>query len=1077
MPRANPLQPSLNAGELSPRMAARVDFGKYPAGLAVCKNLISLPQGGISRRPGTRYVAEVKDSSAKCRLLRFEFSTTQAYVIEAGSTYFRFFRNQGQITVADTDAAILNGTFVSDISNWTDISNGTGSVAWEPAPGGYMKLDGDGSGNEAVAEHDLITLGANYVNQEHVIKFQVTGDVAGDKVMLRIGKSSGGTDYVNDVEFEHGYHCYPFTPDDAADRDLYIQFRVDQDNTVGVDNVSIVDNAAVEIDTPYATAELFGLKHAQTADVMYIAHPDHEIFKLSRSGHSAWSLTEVKWIDGPYLDANIDSAKTLTPSATSETITISATGHSPFVSTDVGRFVRIKHAADWGYAAITAYSSATSVTAHVERAFTATTASSDWVLGAWSDTTGYPAAVTFFEQRLAAASTANQRQTFWLSQSADLENMRPDSYDSAVIIEADDAFGYTFAADEMNAILWMSPGQKLVIGTSGGEWLVESDGPVLTPLDVQVRRQSKHGSANVEPARVGEVVLFVQKAKRKIREFSFSFEADGYRAPDLTILSDHVTRSKLVEMIYQQEPDSVLWCVREDGVCACMTYRRSQDVVGWSRQYFGGTFQGGDPVAESVAAIPGNNGAGQQFDSEERDETWFIVKRTIDGNAKRYVEFLEGSFEGPMREDYTTDATWDAAIIDAQKDAFYIDCGLTLDSPVTITGATAQDPVVISATAHGFSADDIVEITGVKGMTELNGNSYKAENVTAGTFELTNVTDTVEGTFNVTSNNSQGWGDAVANAKHHGLKFTNTNSGDVQKVRIRTTTTHSTNGNAVAGIYVDNSGSPGSQVAADSDTVSINAASTIFTFTWSSNAPTLSDNTGYWLVISNSDTSGDSTLETVVDQGSSFASGGADTVGGISDGSNGFSGDLKAEVTLSNNTDGSGFATYVAGGRARKKVTTVSGLSHLEGETVTILADGAVHADETVSSGSITLDQAAARVQVGLGYTHTMKSLKMMAGAAAGTPVGKIKRIHGVTLVLLDAGNVQIGPDEAGLKDVTFREVGDAMDTAVPLVTTEHFQEFDGDYERDPRIMIQGSAPLPFTLLALAPEEKTNDQV
>ena len=1075
MPRANPLQPSLNAGELSPRMAARVDFGKYPSGLAVCKNLFSLPQGGITRRPGTRYVAEVKDSSAKCRLLRFEFSTTQAYVIEAGNNYFRFFRNQGQISVADTDAAITNGTFDSDVSSWTDQS-GAGSSISHNATLNAMNLTSNGT-TDAHAEQQV----TNTTAVEHVLKFRVIG-APGDVVKLRIGTSSTGAELVNDVEFKAGYHCYAFT---ATEADFYVQFLHSDAKAKQVDDVSLIDNTVLELQTPYTTADLFRLKTAQTADVMYIAlGGTTPVYSLERSGHTSWSLVDVEWQDGPYLDQNT-TATTLASAATTGlgiTITASAVtginGGDGFKSTDVGRLVRIAHGTNEpGWAVITAVTDTTHVVVDIVRDFNATTAQTTWSLGAWSQTTEYPAAVTFFEQRLAAASTANQQQTFWLSQSADLENLRPDSYDSGVIIEDDDAFGYTFAADEMNAILWMSPGQKLVIGTSGGEWLVESDGPVLTPTDVQVRRQSKHGSADVEPARVGEVVLFLQKAKRKIREFAFSFEADGYQAPDLTILSDHVTRSKLVEMAYQQEPDSVLWCLREDGVCACMTYRRGQDVVGWSRQYFGGTFEGGDPVAESVAAIPGNNGAGQQFDSTERDETWFIIKRTIDGNAKRYVEFLERPFEGPMREDYTTDATWDTAIIDAQKDAFYVDCGLTLDSPKSITGATAADPVVITAIAHGFSADDAIEITGMKGMTELNGNSYKAENVTADTFELTNVIDTVEGTFEVTSNASQGWGDAVANAKHNGLKFTNTNSGDVQQVRIRTSTTHNANWNAVAGFYIDSSGSPGSQVGGDSDTVSINATSTIFTFTWSSNAPTLSEDTGYWLVISNSDTSGDSTLETVVDQGSDFASGRADTVGGISDGSNGFSGDLRAEVIVSDNIDGSVFTAYVAEGVARKKVSTVSGLSHLEGETMKVLADGAVHPDKTVSFGAITLDQAAARVQVGLGYTHTMKSLKMVAGAVAGTPVGKIKRIHGVTLVLLDAASTQIGPDEANLKNVAFREVGDAMDTAVPLVTNEHFQEFDGDYERDPRILIQGDAPLPFTLLALAPEEKTNELV
>ncbi|MFQ5482923.1 MAG: hypothetical protein ACE5ER_09205, partial [Nitrospinaceae bacterium] len=129
-------------------MAARVDFNKYPAGAATVKNMIPLPQGGLMRRPGTRYVVPVKDESAKTRLLPFEFNTEQAYPVEAGNRYFRFIRNQGQITVADTDAAIANGTFDADIANWTDRSSGgvpAARIAWNSALGA-MDLDRSGGG-------------------------------------------------------------------------------------------------------------------------------------------------------------------------------------------------------------------------------------------------------------------------------------------------------------------------------------------------------------------------------------------------------------------------------------------------------------------------------------------------------------------------------------------------------------------------------------------------------------------------------------------------------------------------------------------------------------------------------------------------------------------------------------------------------------------------------------------------------------------------------------------------------------------------------------------------------------------
>ena len=1000
MTRANPLQAAFNAGELGPRMSGRVDFAKYRSAGARVENLTPLPQGGLTRRPGTRFVAAAADAHKRPRLIPFEFSTEQAYVLEACDGCLRFFRNKGQIVVQPTDAAISNGSFDSDLTDWADISTGGASISpgqleftevntlkystvgapgwgisaspsrpcvgvrftvaenseildlsitnaslnggtiamnfkagiytdvagavgvqvgtdspvvtfpnaiatrtasfavppvvsagqtywavltsvtagriglafcsgrpevaggWGATPeaisvgsGGFpgsqdvrirvrmstistngtLNLNGNGS-DVAAAEQAVTT---SHTGQEHVLKFRILG-VAGDKATLRVGNTAGGDQVLADTELEVGYHAIAFTPGASP---FYVGFRNEANKTVRIDDVAFLGNGAggplpLELGAPYGEADLTALKWAQSADVMYFAHSDYPPHKLERRGNASWSLVRVAFEDGPYQDQNTTVAKTLQPSATSGNgISITAEGHAPFLPGDVGRSIRLAPSGEPGWAVITEYTGPEQVKADVKRAFAAATATPNWRLGAWSAERGFPSVVTFFEQRLVWASTRAQPQSFWMSQSSDLENMRPDSFEGgAVEVQDDDGLDFTIAADEVNAIRWLSPGRQLILGTSGGEWSVAADGPVVTPTDIAVKRESTNGSANIQPLRIGSIVLFVQRAKRKLRELVFSLETDGFRTPDLTILADHITESGLREIVYQQEPDSQVHCVREDGVLATLTYRREQDVAGWSRHLLGGRFGSRTPVVESMATIPGRAAAG----SENRDEAWIAVKRTIDGATFRSIEVFEASFEGPNPESFDDAAGFDSEVLARQKDAFYVDCGLTYDGPLT---------------------------------------------------------------------------------------------------------------------------------------------------------------------------------------------------------------------------------------------QMLSGLDHLEGETVAILADGALHPDRIVAGGAISLQVPAGKIHVGLPYRHVFTSLKLEAGAAAGTAVGKVKRVHGIALVLLHSLGLRIGPSLSHLEDVPLREVGDAMDTAVPLFTGERFVSFDGDFERDARIVISGDAPLPFTLLAAAPELKTNELI
>ena len=209
----------------------------------------------------------------------------------------------------------------------------------------------------------------------------------------------------------------------------------------------------------------------------------------------------------------------------------------------------------------------------------------------------------------------------------------------------------------------MSATRVLTIGTSGGEYVLTTtnDGPV-TPTNAQIRKYSNYGTANVEPVQVADVTLFLQRAKRKVREFKYAGEINtsGYQATDLTILAEHITEGGMSDMTYQQEPDSIVWMIRNDGVLLGMTYRREEQVVAWHQHKIGGTYTGTHGslasatyaygLVESIASLPTE-------DSE--DELYMIVKRTINSVTKRYVERMKTFNFG-----------------DTSTTAFFVDSGL-----------------------------------------------------------------------------------------------------------------------------------------------------------------------------------------------------------------------------------------------------------------------------------------------------------------------------------------------------------------------------------------------------------------
>lgn len=422
----------------------------------------------------------------------------------------------------------------------------------------------------------------------------------------------------------------------------------------------------VQIASPYTAADLAQIGYTQSADELFLTHPNYPIQLLSRLSGTAWTLAALNVRDGPYLSlAAPDGTTTLTPSGTSGTITLTASSAQVinnglgFVATDVGRIIRLKPVAQWSWCEITAVNSNLIVTATVREnvnngaidPLDGTAATAFWGLGKWSATTGYPYRAMFWQNRLIMAGTNDQPNAIEGGVIGDFGNWAPTAVDGTVL--AIHAFSWIISDDQVNAVKWLSPAgsaqtMQLGIGTAGSEKILQpaTDSQALGSTNVQAYEETHYGSVdNVRPIRVAKSVLFADRGGRQVHEWTFNWQVNGYVGPDLAVLAEHITKTGITQSAWQQLPFGVIWFLRGDGQLIGLTYLRDQDVVAWHRHRLGGQYYGGPPIIESITCIPSADGT--------YDELWLAVKRTVNGVLLRSIEVMTAYFDGLPAEDAT----------------------------------------------------------------------------------------------------------------------------------------------------------------------------------------------------------------------------------------------------------------------------------------------------------------------------------------------------------------------------------------------------------------------------------------
>jgi len=690
MPFETILQNSLVGGQISPRLRGRVDIERYAQGAARLSNFVVQPHGGAQRRSGSRFITEVKDSAGFTRLIPFELAAAQSYVLEVGAGYIRFLLGHGQVIDGRNFA---NPDFVAGIDDWTDISAGTGAIAHD-AGLEVLNLVGGGAGNEARAEQILPAVSTQ--------GYIVTVDVAGGAVTYKVGTTSGASDIATGSLAAGVDRTFAFAT--AISRDAYVTFENANADTRSIDALRLSD-PVYELDAPYSAADADELTFVQTSLALYLVHPDWAPRRLRREAVNQWRLEVLDFLDGPYLDFDVDEQPTVTlnPAAASGSgiaVVASAAGDindgQGFLAGDVGRLLRLDNhasAVDWGWAVIVTVTDPLNITVDIRRAFAAATATTRWRLGAWSGTTGYPKAASFWESRLFFGGSQAEPDRVWSSKSGtdQSEIFAPSDADGTVSDDA--ALVWQIADDSTQAVEWLAAASELVIGTVSAEITLSSGSAALalTPTAIRAARRTTRGSAAfVRPLKIDNQLLHVQRAGRKLREFRFDLDIEGYVSEDLTIVAEDITRSGVLDLAFQQEPDAVVWAITRDGRLVGLTYEKEQEVLAWHEHQIGGAFAGGAAIVESMAAT--------KTPDQTADELTVVVLRTVDGATRRYIEYFEQRYD---------------AETDAQALALFVDAGLSYDgAPLSAFGGMAHlEGETIQVLADGAVRPDVT-VTG-----------------------------------------------------------------------------------------------------------------------------------------------------------------------------------------------------------------------------------------------------------------------------------------------------------------------------------------------------------------------------
>ena len=586
---SNPIyisQLAFTTGEVSPDVSSRFDLEQYKSALLEAENVVIRPYGAVAKRQGSQYVGQVKYSDKPTRLFEFTTNTNNSFMLEFGDKYIRVW-NYGIYTGIE-----VTTPFTSDIL--FDLNcNQSGDVMFI-CSGKYpiQTLSRYSDTDWRMSTYKLTEQPYDEINTDNGHTLTVNGDT------ITSTKDLFTQDMVGSV--------------------IQIAYYVEAVHTKSAGEV--VEKKVKRYMQPQRTEKTYN-------------NINYNVGAYSTDTELSWKFTtHGTWEGTVKLQISNNDGQTWKDYRT-------YTSKNDYNVTDTGKIeagARLKYISDikggsvncdlsimpftqYGIVEIKSVTDAKNAKVNVLNGIKEGEPSHQWKLGSWNRGRGYPKLCTFYQDRFVVAATDSKPNYIWFSRTGDYPNFGVEKVEGT--ITDDSAITLPVINRKMCEIRHLVPANDLIILTSGNEWIVRGD-KTITPTNCNLKTQTQRGALSCEPQFIGNRCVFVQERGGTVRDMGYSYESDNYTGQDLTLFVKTLVKGHVaVTSAYAQDPDSIIYYVRDDGQLNCLTYIPEQKVYGWSHFVTNGKYRYVESVAEG-----------------EQDTIYFVVDRVINNKNVKCIE-------------------------------------------------------------------------------------------------------------------------------------------------------------------------------------------------------------------------------------------------------------------------------------------------------------------------------------------------------------------------------------------------------------------------------------------------------